>query len=115
MLLQHITSIVTSFTAPGDDVKLATTKAIVDYIGTNPPGAESLAATLAVGNTTGGTDIAVSAGDDITFTSSSKILMNTTYLQIYNNGNDSWIQHTHDNTGSLYILGDSIKLKCAGK
>ena len=40
-----ITSIVTSFTAPGDYVKLSTTKAIVDYIGTNPPGAESLAAT----------------------------------------------------------------------
>ena len=54
-----ITSIVTSFTAPGDDVKLATTKAIVDYIGTNPPGAESLAATLLVGNTTGATNIVV--------------------------------------------------------
>ena len=54
-----ITSIVTSFTAPGDDVKLATTKAIVDYVGTNPPGAESLAATLLVGNTTGATNIVV--------------------------------------------------------
>ena len=54
-----ITSLVTSFTAPGDDVKLATTKAIVDYVGTNPPGAESLAATLLVGNTTGSTNIVV--------------------------------------------------------
>ena len=105
------TAVVTTLSAPGDNLKIASTKAIVDYIGTNPPGAESLAATLAVGNTTGGTDIAVSAGDDVTFTSSSKILMNTTYLQIYNNGNDSWIHHTHDNSGSLYLLGDSIKLK----
>jgi len=54
-----ITSLVTSFTAPGDDIKLATTKAIVDYVGTNPPGAESLAATLLVGNTTGSTNIVV--------------------------------------------------------
>ena len=34
-------------------------KTIVDYIGTNPPGAESLAATLLVGNTTGATKIEV--------------------------------------------------------
>ena len=49
-----ITSIVTAFTNPGDDIKLATTKAIVDYIGTKP-NPETLAETLAAGNVTGGT------------------------------------------------------------
>ena len=88
------TAVVTTLTAPGDNLKIASTKAIVDYVGTNPPGAESLAATLAVGNTTGGTDIAVSAGDDITFTNTSKLLMGTTtadILEIYGDSSDSFI------------------------
>ena len=38
---------------------------------------ETLAEVLVNGNTTGGTDIAVSAGDDITFTDTSKALFGT--------------------------------------
>ena len=68
-----ITSIVTAFTNPGDDIKLATTKAIVDYIATKP-NPETLAETLAAGNVTGGTSIVVSATDNITFTDTSKAL-----------------------------------------
>jgi len=96
------TAIVGSATGPatipsvvgGSSTKLATEEAIFDYIGTNPPGAESLAATLAIGETTGGTDIVVSAGDDITFTDTSKILMGTAVadvLEIYNDSLNSYI------------------------
>jgi hypothetical protein len=110
-----ITSIVTSFTAPGDDVKLATTKAIVDYIGTNPPGAESLAATLLVGNTTGGTDIAVSAGDDVTFTDTSKIIMGTggdfeIYHGSFGGSDQSWIRDLGTNDLILDTNGTQIAL-----
>ena len=71
-----ITSIVTSLTAHGDDIKLATTKAIVDYIATTP-NPETLAQTLIAGQVTGGKDIIVSAGDDVTFTDTSKIILGT--------------------------------------
>ena len=94
-----------------DSTGLATTAQIKSYVDGQLATTDTLAEILAIGNTTGGTDIAVGAGDDITFTSSSKILMNGTKLQIYNAGNDSYIQHTHDNSGSLHLLGDSIKLK----
>jgi hypothetical protein len=55
---------------------------------------DTLQEVLANGNTTGGTDIAVSAGDDITFTDTSKILMGTTAvdnLEIYNDSANSFI------------------------
>jgi len=110
-----ITSLVTSFTAPGDDVKLATTKAIVDYVGTNPPGAESLAATLLVGNTTGGTDIAVSAGDDVTFTDTSKIIMGASgdfeiYHGSFGGSDQSWIRDLGTNDLILDTNGTQIAL-----
>ena len=79
-----ITSIVTTLTAPGDDIKLATTKAIVDYIATTP-NPETLAQTLIAGQVTGGRDIIVSAGDDVTFTDTSKIILGT--------GSDATIEH----------------------
>ena len=79
-----ITSIVTTLAAPGDDIKLATTKAIVDYIATKP-NTETLAETLIAGQTTGGKDIIVSAGDDITFTDTSKIILGT--------GSDATVEH----------------------
>ena len=98
-----ITSIVTSFTAPGDNIKLATTKAIVDYIGTNPPGAESLAATLLVGNTTGATKIEVdNTGSGIDFIDDAKARFGTgNDLEIYHNGSHSFIKNV--GTGELRI------------
>ena len=106
-----IASTTTATTQSQNDnsTKIATTA----YVDTAIDGVDTLAEILAIGNTTGGTDIAVGAGDDITFTSSSKIFMNGTKLQIYNTGNDSFIEHTFSNTGSLNLLGDSIKLKNA--
>jgi hypothetical protein len=103
----NITSIVTSFTAPGDDVKLATTKAIVDYVGTNPPGAESLSATLLVGNTTGATKIEVdNTGSGVDFIDDAKARFGTgNDLEIYHDGSDSYIDD--NGTGNLKLRGNS--------
>ena len=55
-------------------------------------GNETLAQVLSNGNTTGGTDIAVSAGDDITFTDTSKALFGAgSDLEIYHNGTNDFI------------------------
>ena len=67
---------------------------------------QSLSEVLAVGNTTGGTDIAVSAGDDITFTDTSKALFGTgSDLQIYHDGSNSYVAES--GTGDLYIRGSN--------
>jgi len=65
-----------------------------------------LAEVLALGNTTGGTDLAVSAGDDITFTDSSKAIFGAgSDLQIYHDGSHSYIEDA--GTGSIKIkVGD---------
>ena len=109
-----ITSLVTSFTAPGDNVKLATTKAIVDYVGTNPPGAESLAATLLVGNTTGATKIEVdNTGSGIDFIDDAKARFGTgNDLEIYHTGTESRISDV--GTGSLVIQSSDIFLRTNG-
>jgi len=76
-------------------IRKATIASIVDL------GNETLAQVLANGNTTGGTDIAVGAGDDITFTDTSKAYFGTgNDLQIYNDGSDGFILN---GTGSLVI------------
>ena len=79
------TAVVTTLSAPGDNLKIASTKAIVDYIGTNPPGAESLAATLLVGNTTGATKIEVdNTSGGIDFIDDAKLRLGTgDDLEIY--------------------------------
>ena len=101
-----ITSIVTTLTAPGDDIKLATTKAIVDYIATTP-NPETLAQTLVAGQVTGGRDIAVSAGDDVTFTDTSKIILGTgSDATIEHNGTDLKIVNTGGKTTISNSSGD---------
>ena len=76
----------------------AASKGYVDsQVGAN----NELSEVLANGNTTGGTDIAVSAGDDITFTDTSKAY--------FGSGNDLAIEHSGtlgqitNSTGHLYI------------
>ena len=60
---------------------------------------------LANGNTTGGTDLAVSTGDDITFADSSKAIFGAgSDLQIYHDGSHSYIRD--DGTGQLKIMSD---------
>ena len=76
--------------AANDNV--VSTLAIKTYVDNKVGLFDTLQEILANGNTTGGTDIAVSAGDDITFTDTSKVLMGTTAndnLEIYNDSANS--------------------------
>ena len=73
------------------------------YIATKPS-PETLAETLAAGNVTGGTNIVVSADDDITFTDTSKIILGT--------GSDATIEHDGTdlkivNTGGKTTISNS--------
>lgn len=85
---------------------LATTAQIKAYVDSQVDTVDTLSEILAVGNTTGGTDIAVSANDDITFTDTSKAKFDGTSLQIYHdNLNTSYIKH--GTTGDFRIVSDS--------
>jgi hypothetical protein len=71
---------------------------------------ETLAEVLTNGNTTGGTDIAVSAADDITFTDTSKALFGTgSDLEIYHDGSNSFIKDA--GTGILNIQGNIVAIE----
>lgn len=64
---------------------------------------------LDAGNSTSGKDIAVSAGDDITFSDSSIAIFGAANdLKIYHDGNNSYIDDV--GTGSLYIRGIDIQM-----
>ena len=72
----------------------------------------TLAQVLAKGNTTSGTDIAVSAGDDITFTDTSKALFgDSNDLAIYHDGTNSYIKDTGDGDLILSANGGAIKIQ----
>ena len=71
---------------------------------------ETLAEVLVNGNTTGGTDIAVSAADDITFTDTSKALFGAgSDLEIYHDGSNSFIKDA--GTGNLNIQGSIVAIE----
>ena len=83
---------------------LATQQSIKAYVESRV-GIDNLAALLASGNTTGGTNIVVSANDDITFTDSSKALFgNSSDLQVYHDGTNSYITNSQ---GALKIATES--------
>ena len=87
-------------------VKLATQQSIKAYVDSQVGTVDTLAEILANGNTTAGTDLAVSAGDDITFTDSSKALFGATSdLQIYHDGSNSYVKDS--GTGDLYLQGEA--------
>ncbi|MAO21026.1 MAG: hypothetical protein CMJ25_09775 [Phycisphaerae bacterium] len=92
---------------------LATQQSIKAYVDSQVGTVDTLAEILANGNTTGGTDIAVSAADDITFADNSKAIFGAgSDLQIYHNGANSYIDDT--GTGNLYIRGsDTVRLQSA--
>ena len=84
--------------AAGDAFELRITATGLTEIATSA----TLAAVLGAGSTTGGTDLAVSAGDDITFTDSSKAIFGAgSDLQIYHDGSNSYIADT--GTGALFL------------
>ena len=83
----------------GDNTRKVATTA---FVTTAVAASDTLAEVLAIGNTTGGTNLAVSAGDDITFTDTSKAIFGTGGdLEIYHNGSTSYI--THSNAGDFRI------------
>jgi len=91
---------------------LATQQSIKAYVDSQVGTVDTLAEILANGNTTGGTDIAVSAADDITFADNSKAIFGAgSDLQIYHSGTDSFIAEA--GTGSLFIQGEDLTLRGA--
>jgi len=93
---------------------LSTQQSIKAYVDSQVGTVDTLAEVLANGNTTGGTDLAVSTGDDITFADNSKAIFGDgSDLQIYHDGSDSYISDT--GTGGLIVrASDSIKLQSSG-
>lgn len=97
-------AIATTQSQNDNSTKIATTA----YVDTAIDGVDTLAEILAIGNTTGGTDIAVSANDDITFTSSSKAIFGpSTDLQIYSDGSNNYIDST---SNELRIRSNDLRL-----
>jgi hypothetical protein len=91
---------------------LATQQSIKAYVDSQVGTVDTLAEILANGNTTGGTDLAVSTGDDITFADSSKAIFGAgSDLQIYHDAaGSSYITESHA-TGSLFIKGTHLYLQ----
>lgn len=84
---------------------LATQQSIKAYVDAAAAAQNELSEVLGNGNTTGGTDIAVSSGDDITFADSSKAIFGAgNDLQIYHDGTNSFVLNT---VGELIIRNTS--------
>ena len=84
--------------------QLATQQSIKAYVDSQVGANNELSEVLSNGNTTGGTDIAVGTGDDITFADSSKAIFGAgSDLQIYHDSSagHSFIQDA--GTGNLYL------------
>jgi len=91
---------------------IATQQSIKAYVDSQVGSFDTLAEVLAQGNTTGGTDIAVGTGDDITFADNSKAIFGAASdLQIYHDGSNSYIKD--DGTGDLRIWADSPNIATA--
>ena len=84
--------------------------AVVDAMaGVSSGASDTLAEILAAGNTTGGTDLAVSTGDDITFADSSKAIFGAdSDLQIYSDGTTGQITGNVNVTGSVTADGLTV-------
>jgi hypothetical protein len=95
-----------------NDTTIPTSAAVKDYVDTQVATVDTLPEVLANGNTTGGTDISVSTGDDITFADSSKAIFGASSdLQIYHDGSHSFI--TDSGTGNLRLQGTNLALQNA--
>ena len=96
-------------------VTLATSESIKAYVDSQVGTVDTLAEILANGNTTGGTDISVSTGDDITFADSSKAIFGTgSDLEVYFDGFTAWFDNTDSVTKDTQIKvadGGYITLK----
>jgi hypothetical protein len=84
---------------------LATQQSIKAYVDAQQDTVDTFAEILALSNTTGGTDIAVGTGDDITFADNSKAIFGAgSDLQIYHDGSNSIIYE--GGTGDLQLRGN---------
>jgi len=97
-----------------NNTSLPTSAAVKLYVDSKFATSDTLQEVLSFGNTTGGKDIVVSAGDDITFTDTSKILMGASSdLQIYHDGANSKL--VDGGSGGLFIQTDLFRvLNAAG-
>jgi len=87
---------------------IATQQSIKAYVDSQVGTADTLSEVLALGNTTGGTDLAVSTGDDITFADSSKVIFGAgSDLQIYSDGTTGQVTGNVDLTGTLVVNGST--------
>ena len=79
------------------------------YVDSQVSANNELSEVLSNGNTTGGTNIAVSAGDDITFTDTSKAIFGAgSDLEIFHDGTNSFI--IDQGTGDLNITSDGASI-----
>ena len=98
--------------ASNSATSLATQQSIKAYVDSQVGANNELSEVLANGNTTGGTDLAVSAGDNITFADNSKALFGASNdLQIYHDGANSRIYDV--GTGELRLQGTNLRLMSA--
>ena len=97
-------------TVSASDDTLASAKAIKTYVDGQVGSNNELSEVLANGNTTGGTDIAVSSGDDITFVDDSKAIFGSDGdLEIYHYSITDIAQITIN--GELDIRANTLSLK----
>ncbi len=96
-----------------NNTTIPTSAAVKLYVDNKFSQTDTLAEVLTFGNTTGGTSISVSTGDNIEFADNSKILMGASNdLQIYHDaGGDSYIKEL--GTGQFYIYAQNFRLKSA--
>jgi len=92
------TTTATTQSANDNSTKVATTAYVDNQVGLY----DTLSEVLANGNTTGGTDIAITAGDDIVFGSTSKAIWSNA-LEIYRDGNDAYLKALN---GSLSLINN---------
>ena len=85
---------------------LSTQQSIKAYVDSQVGTVDTLAEVLANGNTTGGTDLLVSTGDDITFADNSKAIFGAgSDLLVYHDGTHSYVRD--NGTGELRLEGEN--------
>ena len=104
-----LSNVVATTQADGDNsTKVATTA----YVDTAIEGHDTLAEILAGGNTTGGTDIAVSTGDDITFADNSKIIFGDSGdIEMFFNGGTFVIDDTSEVQQGIDIDTNRVRFR----
>ena len=111
------TNVITSTTLVGaSNTNIASTLAIKTYVDSNPSGAESLAATLLVGNTTGATKIEVdNTGGGIDFIDDAKLRLGTgDDFEMYHAAADNNTYLKETGAGALELWASTTTLKNAG-